>query len=228
MLSRLSRSLFSPRTYKGIKLDLLRARARLRRYGQREIIPANSKVHVGCGPRLIPGWLNIDVTKSDYDVDLASGHLPWKSASFEAVVSQHLIEHLELEDELLPLLRELHRVLKTGGEIWLSGPDIDKACRSYLEHKMVDLLTDRKTRWSSFSLGEIPTSHLINHLFHQDGEHKNLFDFEILEWALRATGFSQIENVSERHLLRRFPEFLPRYDDLQTLYVKAIASHGAD
>ena len=34
------------------------------------------------------------------------------------------------------------------------------------------------------TLGNVPSSHLANHLFHQDGEHVNLFDWPLLRWAL--------------------------------------------
>ena len=204
-----------------IEFDLKRARARWKRYGARELQPAFPKLHLGSGPRRVPGWLNVDIAKSNCDVDLCSGSLPWRSSSFEVVVSQHFIEHVELEEELIPLLRELGRVLRPGGEIWLSCPDIEKLCRSYIDFRMTDLLEDRAKRWLAFSLGEVPTVHLINHLFHQDGEHKNLFDFELLEWTLKQAGFVNIENVTEADLLARFPEFPRRDDDLQTLYVKA-------
>ena len=204
-----------------IEFDLKRARARWKRYGARELLPAFPKLHLGSGPRRVPGWLNVDIAKSNCDVDLCSGLLPWRSSSFEVVVSQHFIEHVELEEELIPLLKELGRVLRPGGEIWLSCPDIEKLCRSYIDYRMTDLLEDRAKRWLAFSLGEVPTVHLINHLFHQDGEHKNLFDFELLEWTLKKAGFVNIEHVTEADLLAHFPEFPRRDDDLQTLYVKA-------
>ena len=222
-LDTLARSFFSARTLKLIKFDLMRARARWKRYGEREVLPASTKLHLGCGPRRVPGWLNVDIAKSNCDVDLCSGRLPWRTSSFEVVVSQHFIEHAELEEELIPLLRELRRVLIAGAEIWLSCPDIEKVCRSYMENRMTDLLEDRAKRWLSFSLNGVPTVHLINNLFHQDGEHKNLFDFELLEWTLKQAGFVNIDRVVEADLLARFPEFPRRDDDLQTLYVKAFA-----
>jgi predicted SAM-dependent methyltransferase len=184
-------------------------------------MPGHPKLHLGAGGRNVAGWLNVDLRGSDYDVDLGSGRLPWRADSFDCVVSEHTIEHLELRTELLPLLSELSRVIRPGGEIWLSCPDIEKICRSYIDHRMVDLLEDRQTRWPKYSLGEAPSSHLINELFHQSGEHKNLFDFELLEWALRSTGFVAVRRVCETDLLARFPDFPARNDDAQSLYVAA-------
>jgi len=218
--------LFSARTATLVEIDLLRARTRLARVFSYRVEPRCDRLHLGCGSRHVSGWLNVDVSGSDYDVDIASGRLPWKDDMFNAVVAQHLIEHLDIRTELLPFFAELNRVMVPGGEAWLSCPDIEKICRSYLQSRMSDLLEDRIERWPEYSLGEIPVVHLINDLFHQWGEHKNLFDFELLEWSLRNAGFVEIERVSEASLLRGHPGFPPRLDDLQALHVRALAGQG--
>src|SRR4029077_4956809 len=110
-------------TVHAMKFDLLRLRAR--RKSRAPAIAGLRRLHLGCGQRLVPGWVNADVTDSDADVDLASGQLPWPDSSFETVVSQHVIEHMELQGELIPLLREIGRVLEPGGEVWLSCPDLE-------------------------------------------------------------------------------------------------------
>jgi predicted SAM-dependent methyltransferase len=219
-----ARLVFSDVTLRQMRWEIRRARARVRRRRERDVIPPHPKLHLGAGGRKVSGWLNVDVSGSEYDVDLGSGRLPWRTDSVDCVVSEHTIEHLELRAELLPLLSELERVIRPGGEIWLSCPDIEKICRSYVDHRMVDLLEDRQTRWPAYHLGEVPSSHLINELFHQWGEHKNLFDFELLEWALRSTGFVAVRRVSEADLLARFPEFPARHDDAQSLYVTAAST----
>jgi predicted SAM-dependent methyltransferase len=213
--------ILSKRAGRLVKFDLQRLRTRARRYGTKPFVPSQDRLHLGSGRHLVSGWLNVDVCHSDYDVDISCGELPWKDHVFEAIISQHVIEHLDLNTELLPLLGELRRVLKPRGEMWLSCPDIEKICRSYLEHKMVDLIEDRRTRIPKFSVGRAPSSHMINYLFHQHGEHKNLFDFDLLAWALKQSGFTEISRTTETDLLKRFPDFPPRKDDLQSLYVVA-------
>lgn len=220
-LASLAHFVFSDATLSAMRFDLHRLRARLKRLGDRDVVPRCPRVHLGAGSRRVADWLNVDVRDSEYDVDLASGSLPWRTNSVDCVVSQHLIEHLELRTELLPLLSELRRVIRPGGEIWLSCPDIEKVCRSYLDHRMVDLLEDRQTRFPAYSLGGVPSSHMINDLFHQFGQHENLFDFELLEWALTSAGFDDVRRISEGDLLARFPEFPERGDDPQSLYVRA-------
>ena len=216
-----ARRVFSDSTVSQMRFDLQRARARLRRRGDRDVLPRHPKLHLGAGYRTVPGWLNVDVCGSEYDVDLGSGRLPWRTDSVDCVVTEHTIEHLELHAELVPLLSELNRVMRPGGEIWLSCPDVEKICRSYVDHRMADLVEDRRTRWPKYGLGVVPSSQFINELFYQSGEHKNLFDLELLDWALRSTGFVSVTRVSEADLLARFPEFPARNDDAQSLYVTA-------
>lgn len=166
------------------------------------------------------GWLNVDVVDSEFDIDLASTPLPWRDQAFSAAVGQHVVEHLDLESELLPFLEELHRVLDEEGELWLSCPDMAKVLRSYVDHDMEDLIWDRRSRYP-YDLNGLPNSQMVNDLFHQGGEHKNLFDFELLSAVLEQVGFRNPRRVQESALLDRFPEFPPRNDDAQTLYVAA-------
>jgi predicted SAM-dependent methyltransferase len=218
MKSFISRSL-SARTKLLLRFDYLRFKAR--HFGNRKSLHNICKLHLGCWNRKIDGWLNVDVTNSDYDVDLACGVLPFPSDHFTVIASQHVIEHLEMRLELIPLLRECNRVMKKGGEIWLSCPDMGKVCRGYGTDKGADLLKDKASRVPGYDLGSAPVQQVINELFHQDGEHRNLFDFELLKWVLERAGFSSVTDVDESKFLAAFPEFLERKDDLQTLYVSA-------
>jgi len=216
----LIRRIFSKRTIKYIEFDLLRFKAR--HFGSRSKI-MHDKLHLGCWNRKVSGWLNVDVKNSDYDMDLGCGILPLPTNHFKFIVSQQVIEHLELFDELIPLFKECYRVLREGGEIWLSCPDMERVCGDYIKDKGVALIEDKKTRVPGYySFVQAPPQHAINELFHQDGEHKNLFDFELLEWTLKRAGFTVVKKANESLLLQRFPEFPQRLDDYQALYVCAI------
>ncbi|OKH98993.1 glycosyl transferase family 2 [Streptomyces sp. CB02923] len=208
--------------------DMIRLRARL---GQRfRRVPAHSrKLHLGCGDRRVPGWLNCDVSGSECDIDLAAGRLPFPDNSSDAIVMQHVVEHLDLREQLLPLLRDLHRICADGGRVWLSCPDLAKVCTAYLDDRGRALMEDRRQRWPDYTLGGVPVQHFINDLFQARGRHRNLFDFELLSWALGQAGFGPVERIVEADLLAAHPGFPPRHDDRQSLYVvagKAAAPHG--
>lgn len=181
------------------------------------------KLHFGCGKRIVEGWLNVDMAGSDWDLDLTKLPLPFPDRSFECVASQHVIEHLEMEMELKPLLRDLKRVMKPGGAIWLSCPDMEKVCQGYIRDRGTSLLKDIQSRHPKFDLGGAPQSHVINHLFHQKGEHKNLFDFELLQHVLISCGFSNVIRASEDEMRRNLESFPIRGDDHLSLYVVASA-----
>jgi predicted SAM-dependent methyltransferase len=214
----IARRIFGRRTLDGIAFDLRRLRTRLRRH-RRGQWP--ELLHLGAGARRVPGWLNVDVSDSDCDVDLASGVLPWPDGTFSAVVSQHFIEHIEM-DELVKLLMEVRRVLRPGGEVWLSCPDIEKVCRGYLADRGAALMAHRRGLWpEGCPTDDTPSQHVLNLVFHQWGQHKNLYDFELLAWVTGRAGFRSCERITERDLLKRFPGFPERRDDLNTLYVLA-------
>jgi predicted SAM-dependent methyltransferase len=216
---RAAHTVFGRRTLQLMWFDVLRLKARLRHVGQHDLTPPHAQLHLGSGSRRVAGWLNVDVAGSDYDIDFTK-RLPWKTGSFSAVVSQHVIEHFELFGELLPLLSELRRVLLPGGEIWLSCPDMEKICRFYVDGRAGELVARRVNR-SGYSTRGAPAQQVINDYFHQLGEHKNLFDFEMVRWALESAGFTDVRGTDEGQLLERFPGFPSRQDELHTLYVTA-------
>jgi len=94
--------------------------------------------------------------------------------------------------------------------------------RSYIEHQSTDMVKDRQARLPHWNLGGLPDQHFMNDMFHQELEHRNLFDLGLLTWTLNQAGFSKVERMDEKALLDRFPAFPPRNDDYQSIYVKAI------
>jgi len=189
---------------------------------KRKVTAQKPNLQLGAGIRKVTGFVNVDLSGADVNLDLTYKTLPWKDNSFENIVSQHLIEHLYIKDELIPLLTELHRILQENGTLWLATPDMEKICKAYLHDKCATLVLDRIERMPEWSLGDYPSQHMVNDLFHQEGEHKNLFDFDFLKWILNQAGFTNIEKIAEQDLINQFPDFPRRNDELHALYVKAI------
>jgi predicted SAM-dependent methyltransferase len=215
------KKIISARTRKLFLFDMIRWRTRF--FGRsNDLAPSFPQLHLGCGARKIPGWLNVDVIGSDHDLDLATGTLPWKDDCFKKVVSQHVVEHLDLFSELIPLLKELHRVCQTGATVYLSCPDMAKVCRAYLTDKGAHLLQGRKRRFPAFLMDDVPVQHIINDIFYQSGEHQNLFDAELLGFAVQKGGFSHWEEITAEAFMADCPEFPDRDDAEVTLYLKAV------
>ena len=91
------------------------------------------KLHLGCGPHSLKGWLNIDnqpYAGVDRALDVAQG-LPFEGVSF--VFAEHFIEHLDYR-EALGLMRECRRVLSDDGVLRLSTPNLDWVWASHYRH----------------------------------------------------------------------------------------------
>jgi len=92
------------------------------------------RLHLGCGARFHPEWLNIDLHPLDPRVvkhDVTAG-LPFPDCDFDAVYHAHLLEHLP-RDRAAPFLGECFRVLKPGGVLRIVVPDLEQIARLYLE-----------------------------------------------------------------------------------------------
>ena len=83
------------------------------------------KLQIGCGPNLFEGWLNTDLNYNDKIAFLDAGNkFPIESESFDFVYSEHLFEHLKVEQQL-NMLTESYRILKKGGILRIATPNID-------------------------------------------------------------------------------------------------------
>ena len=85
-----------------------------------------NKINVGCGDDYKEGWINLDYEKEcNPDIffnlnRIYSGvRLPYKDNSFDKILIKDVLEHLP---EPLPILRELYRICKVGGEIEIKVP----------------------------------------------------------------------------------------------------------
>jgi predicted SAM-dependent methyltransferase len=91
-------------------------------------------LNIGCGTRFHPAWINIDLVASAPCVralDVSRG-IPLSDGHCRVVYHSHVLEHLN-PLEGLRLLRECHRVLAPGGVLRVVVPDLEGACRHYLE-----------------------------------------------------------------------------------------------
>lgn len=222
MLKAIIRHYFTERTILLVRLDWWRFLAR-RKTPSRAIVPNTPRLHLACGTRRVPGWLNVDMGTADVTIDVMNIPWPFPDAAFSEIVCQHMIEHFELESELLPILREIRRIAKPGAELWMSTPDLEMMCKAYVNDKGAAVKQYMVARDHGLCGDQVPSQQYINLMFHALGHHRNLLDLELLTWALEKTGWSNISRVKEADLLKRFPEFPARNDGFESLAVLAIA-----
>lgn len=86
--------------------------------GRSEWLSGYRRLHLGCGTRVWPGWINVDRWAApDADVlqcDVAADPLPLADASVDYVFSEDFLEHLPPERRVF-VMNEIHRVLVPGG-----------------------------------------------------------------------------------------------------------------
>lgn len=110
------------------------------------------KLHFGCGPRVLKGWINIDLNfepykdylkyygdeyypesmrgnKDDfYAVDILRTGLPFPDNSVDTIFHEDFIEHLNQKDQII-FLSETFRVMKSSGVQRINTPDLLKAMK---------------------------------------------------------------------------------------------------
>lgn len=88
--------------------------------GRSEWLSGPRRLHLGCGSRVWPGWINLDrhqVVESPRDFfccDIALQRVPLSDASVDYVFSEDFLEHLP-PDRRVAVMNEIHRVLVPGG-----------------------------------------------------------------------------------------------------------------
>jgi len=166
-------------------------------------------LHLGSGPKYLPGFINIDANpreKTDLWLDVRCG-LPYRDASVDSIYTTHMLEHL-YPDELQNLLRECVRVLKPGAGMRIVVPSLSSAIAAYCQKRenWFDAWPLKYDSWGGkFS----------NYMF-CSGQHRTAFDFEYLAEVLRTAGFREIVETGEGDS-RLYGDRVPGYEGREEL-----------
>ena len=100
-------------------------------------LPKNSDgkvlVHVGCGEKNVPGFINVDARHLAHVhvvTDNITSLADFQTGTVDLVYMCHVLEHIR-NDDLKKVLSEMKRVLKDGGVLRISVPDFDKLIEVY-------------------------------------------------------------------------------------------------
>lgn len=111
------------------------------------------KLHLGCGNKILEGWVNVDVASRGVQPDVSADirDLPYEDEVADAILAVHVIEHFH-RDDALPLLREWVRVMKPGGTMALECPNLLAAAAMLLAADAAGTDPDeQQTLWAFFS-----------------------------------------------------------------------------
>jgi predicted SAM-dependent methyltransferase len=189
-----------------------------------------SGLQCGCGRWLKPGWLNVDMWQIE-EAESASMSdriarfgedryylrhdvaepFPVEDQSFDWIYSEHLIEHLGLR-QAVTWLEEMRRLLKPGGGLRLSTPDLKRYAEGYLDpggefyaahrNRLTGLpkmmKANRRMAEEDVVEGELPERRawMFNQIFRY-WSHKWIYDFEEVRYVAVQAGFAP-EAVVER------------------------------
>lgn len=146
------------------------------------------KLHIGCGERNWPGWINIDGQRLPHIKYHDVTKLPFKDATVSLIYSSHLIAYFDRQ-EIIPILKEWNRALKVGGTLRLSTPD-----------------------WNVIRKFDIP---MLGPLYGKMNSHaiyhKTVYDLQGLTDVLMASGFYRIKRYD--HTKNEYDDHSAAYFD---------------
>lgn len=182
---------------------------------QEDDLPEGLWLHVG-GKEAKPGWQMLNITPGpgvDKVGDIRNlSHL--ETASCARVYASHVLEHVH-QNEVPGVLKGFARLLKPGGQLAISVPDMDTLSRHYLDTRLTAAQRHHVMR---MMFGDQTDAHD----FHYVG-----FNFELLSGLLKAAGFDLVQRVARFGLFEDTSNYAP-YGQLISLNLiarKAIAGN---
>jgi predicted SAM-dependent methyltransferase len=173
-----------------------------------DLFAGQTKLHLGCGTNVLPGWANIDsdgpseVLKWDL-----TQRLPMQPETVQFVFNEHFIEHISRQ-QAVELLYDCHRLLIPDGVLRISTPCLRKLIHEYLQ--------GRTTEWVDVQWHPATACQMMNEGMRSWG-HQFLYDAEELKSILRDCGFKGVAEVEwrqSRHPELRNLECRPFHDEI--------------
>ena len=148
------------------------------------------KLHIG-GREKKDGWEIYDAVNSDIVdyVGNAKELSRFSDESFDILYASHVVEHFDYKSELVTVLKEWKRVLKSGGKIYISVPDLDVLANLFIMKDKFDI--DERYFIMRMMFG----GHINEYDYHYTG-----LNFEFLASFLYEAGFKKVYKVDNLEL----------------------------
>ncbi len=180
------------------------------------------KLQIGCGSNFLQGWLNTDLRDCDNIAFLdAGGKFPIESDAFDYIYSEHLFEHLTVEQQH-NMLVESYRILKKGGVMRIATPSLD-----FLFNLYANPTTTENKQYVNWAVENIPGLTIINNSIIDTEEHYCY----VINNFFKAWGHQMIHNYSSLKKIgmqNRFSQVrLCNVGESKVLCLQNIEKHGA-
>jgi predicted SAM-dependent methyltransferase len=144
------------------------------------------KLHIG-GQVRTEGWEVLDANPgpSVDHVGNAADLGRFDDATFDQLYASHVLEHFDYLNELVNVLKEWMRVLKPGGLLHVSVPDLDVLAKLFVDREALTM----KDRFAVMRM--IFGGHVDKHDYHLVGLNQ-----EFLADVLRIAGFTELRRVN--------------------------------
>lgn len=184
----------------------------------------NLKINLGSGGKGLPGWVNFDMHAHPSDQSIALDirrALPLSDGSADIILAEHVLEHLDVVEDVPLFLKECFRVLAYGGVLRVIVPDCEKYCRAYADTDQSAFL---QLGWDIDNLpADMPTKmYILNHQFQQGGEHLFGWDFETIYLFLKKAGFGSVEKMGYKVSVNQDAAIDQENHARYSLYVDAV------
>lgn len=149
------------------------------------------KLHIG-GTVVAPGWEVLNAISGSHvdHVGNANDLSRFSDGSFAELYASHVLEHFDYSGELQAALNEWNRVLRPGGTLFVSVPDLDVLAALVLDK---NLNGDERFMVMRMMFG----GHVDEYDYHRVGLNQ-----EFLNSYLAGAGFATVTKVDEFGIFR--------------------------